>query len=75
MEVDHGNCTPHPFTHRHVPGMDRIVRPSRGGVDEILLKDPLAMTKDPEGQETLNRGAGDHVMVSEVTQRPDRLLN
>ena len=55
--------------------MDRIVRPSRGGTDEILLKDPLAMTKDPEGQETLNRGAGDHVMVSEVTQRPDRLLN
>ena len=51
--------------------MDTIVRPSR----RCLLKDPLAMTKDPEGQETLNRGAGDHVMVSEVTRRLDRLLN
>jgi len=58
---------------RALHGQDR--KASRGGIDEILLKDPLAITKDPEGQETLNRGAGDHVMVSEVTQRPDRLLN
>jgi len=57
--------------------MDRIVRPSRGEAVSMRSssRNPLAMTKDPEGQETLNRGAGDHVMVSEVTQRPDRLLN